>query len=101
MTTKTITPEQLAADLKGLRLDQEARRALAYASQAEPGSKTRHNRLLAAGRDTFARHLCAVHGIKPGSALTKAIRAGHNGEPDWTAINQSAADVLLALHQKL
>jgi hypothetical protein len=95
MTTKTITPEQLAADLETLRLDEEAIRELAYARQAAPGSKTRANRLTAFGRNAFARHLCRIHGIKPGSALTKAIRAGHVGEPDWEGINQGAAGHLL------
>lgn len=55
----------------------------------------RQQAIIAAGREALARVLMCRYGLKNYGALTKAIRAGHDGDAtDFAAINRRGAEAL-------
>ena len=87
-----ITPADIEACCGYIRSDRAAY-ALRRPLPTTPGR--RQQAILAAGRDALARVLIARFGIKSYGTLTKAIRAGHDGDAtDFDAINRRGAEAL-------
>lgn len=98
-TIKTITPRDIELainDVINMPLQYGHYRMIERAQAAKPGSITQTNRWIAAGREVFAYILMARHGITSFQALTKALRAGHDAEPDFKTINARAGELLKA-----
>lgn len=92
MTNRIITP----ATIKAASAHIAAHRADYLPTRPLPTTpKRRAAAILAAGRDALARVLMSKDGIKNYGALTKAIRAGHDGDAtDFDAINRKGAVAL-------
>lgn len=92
MTAKIITPADITRACEYL----DDRASQYMPTRPFPTTQKRHDAaLLAAGRDALARVLMMQHGIKSYGTLTKAIRAGHQGDAtDFAAINKAGARAL-------